>query len=82
VPRCFENFVIDVEVNGKPLELAYWDIGRDQGVDDRILSLSYADTHVILICFAVHLPESLVNARGKVRILNSIIFFLVTYRGD
>jgi hypothetical protein len=33
---------------------------------DRLRPLSYPETHVVLICFAVDLPDSLDNARTKV----------------
>jgi Rho family protein len=32
---------------------------------DRLRSLSYADTHVIMICFSVERPESLENVEAK-----------------
>lgn len=34
---------------------------------DRLRSLSYADTHVCMICFSVERPESLENVEAKVR---------------
>lgn len=34
---------------------------------DRLRSLSYADTHVILVCFSVDNPTSLANVEDKVR---------------
>ena len=51
-PTVFENYVADVEVDGKLIELALWDTG---GVEDydRLRPLSYPDSHVILICFYI-----------------------------
>lgn len=45
-------------------------IYRPQGQEefDRLRSLSYAETHVIMICFSVDNPVSLENVESKVRI--------------
>lgn len=32
---------------------------------DRLRSLSYADTHVVMLCFSVERPESLENIEAK-----------------
>ncbi|KIJ99714.1 hypothetical protein K443DRAFT_54689, partial [Laccaria amethystina LaAM-08-1] len=60
----FENYVADVEVDGKHVELAIWDTG---GVDDydRLRLISYPDTHVVLICFSIDSPDSLDNVQKK-----------------
>jgi GTPase SAR1 family protein len=62
----FENHVADVDVDGKHVELALWDT---MGQDDycRFRHLSYADSHVILICFAIDSPDSFDNVQEKVR---------------
>ena len=57
----------DVEVDGKHVELALWDTAGQEDYD-RLRPLSYPDSHVILICFAVDSPDSLDNVQEKVRL--------------
>ncbi|KAL7748739.1 GTP-binding protein Rho1 [Sorochytrium milnesiophthora] len=64
VPTVFENYVADVEVDGKHVELALWDTAGQEDYD-RLRPLSYPDSHVILICFAIDSPDSLENVREK-----------------
>ncbi|CDH60361.1 rho gtpase rho1 [Lichtheimia corymbifera JMRC:FSU:9682] len=64
VPTVFENYVADVEVDGKNVELALWDTAGQEDYD-RLRPLSYPDSHVILICFAVDSPDSLDNVQEK-----------------
>ncbi|KAI9293917.1 hypothetical protein K502DRAFT_366302 [Neoconidiobolus thromboides FSU 785] len=64
VPTVFENYVADVEVDGKKVELALWDTAGQEDYD-RLRPLSYPDSHVILICFAVDSPDSLENVQEK-----------------
>jgi len=70
VPTVFENYVADVEVDGKHVELALWDTAGQEDYD-RLRPLSYPDSHVILICFAVDSPDSLDNVQEKVCPLGS-----------
>ena len=65
VPTVFENYVADVEVDGKHVELALWDTAGQEDYD-RLRPLSYPDSHVILICFAIDSPDSLENVQEKV----------------
>jgi small GTP-binding protein len=58
--------VADVEVDGKHVELALWDTAGQEDYD-RLRPLSYPDSHVILVCFAVDSPDSLDNVQEKVR---------------
>ena len=64
----FENYVADVEVDGKHVELALWDTAGQEDYD-RLRPLSYPDSHVILICFAIDSPDSLDNVQEKVRVI-------------
>lgn len=50
------------------MELALWDTSGDDG-NDRLRPLSYPDSHVIVICFAIDDPESLLNVEEKVYLL-------------
>jgi Ras family protein A len=67
VPTVFENYVADVEVDGKHVELALWDTAGQEDYD-RLRPLSYPDSHVILVCFAIDSPDSLDNVQEKVRL--------------
>ncbi|ORY00760.1 RhoA protein [Basidiobolus meristosporus CBS 931.73] len=64
VPTVFENYVADVEVDGKHVELALWDTAGQEDYD-RLRPLSYPDSHVILICFSIDSPDSLDNVQEK-----------------
>lgn len=64
VPTVFENYVSDVEVDGRRVELALWDTAGQEDYD-RLRPLSYPDSNVILICFAVDSPDSLDNVQEK-----------------
>ena len=78
IPTVFENYVADVEVDGKQIELALWDTSGLEDYD-RIRALSYPDSHVVLICFDIASPDSLDNVLGKVRIklLNTSVLTLI-----
>ena len=54
-----------MEVDGKHVELALWDTAGQEDYD-RLRPLSYPDSHVILICFAIDSPDSLDNVQEKV----------------
>ncbi|XP_062450808.1 rho-related GTP-binding protein RhoC [Rhea pennata] len=61
VPTVFENYIADVEVDGKQVELALWDTAGQEDYD-RLRPLSYPDTDVILMCFSI---DSLENVPEK-----------------
>lgn len=63
-PTVFENYVTDCRVDGKPVQLALWDTAGQEEYE-RLRPLSYANSHVILIAFAVDVPDSLENAKSK-----------------
>ena len=56
---------MDVEVDGKHVELALWDTPGEEDYD-RLRPLFYPDSHVILICFSISNPDSLSNVEYKV----------------
>eukprot|EP00037_Helgoeca_nana_P031910 m.411185 g.411185 ORF g.411185 m.411185 type:complete len:195 (-) comp28590_c0_seq1:174-758(-) len=64
VPTVFENYVADIVIDGKQIELALWDTAGQEDYD-RLRPLSYPDTNVLLICFAVDSPDSLENVPEK-----------------
>ena len=64
VPTVFENYVADMVVEGQLVELALWDTAGQEDYD-RLRPLSYPESNVILICFAVDAPDSLENVMDK-----------------
>ncbi|CAH8446994.1 unnamed protein product [Heterobilharzia americana] len=64
VPTVFENYVADIEVDNKQVELALWDTAGQEDYD-RLRPLSYPDTDVILMCFSIDTPDSLENISEK-----------------
>ena len=64
IPTVFENYVSDIEVDGKLVELALWDTAGQEDYD-RLRPLSYPDTDVILMCFSVDSHDSLENIQAK-----------------
>ncbi|KLT42835.1 hypothetical protein CC85DRAFT_273777 [Cutaneotrichosporon oleaginosum] len=63
-PTVFENYIETVDVDGQPVELSLWDTAGQEDFD-RLRSLSYLDTHVVLVCFSVDDPVSLENVEEK-----------------
>ncbi|SCU96117.1 LAME_0F14950g1_1 [Lachancea meyersii CBS 8951] len=64
VPTVFENYVADVKMDGRRVELALWDTAGQEDYD-RLRPLSYPDSSVVLICFSIDLPDSLDNVQEK-----------------
>ena len=65
IPTVFDNYSASVMVDNKPISLGLWDTAGQEDYD-RLRPLSYPDSHVILICFAVDSPDSLDNVQEKV----------------
>lgn len=63
---CLQNFVAYVQYENKLVELALWDTAGQEDFD-RLRPLSYNDTDVVLIVFAINHRPSLENVRDKVR---------------
>lgn len=64
VPAVLDNYVAHVQVDGQHAQLALWDTAGQEEYD-RLRPLSYFDSNVILICFAIDLPDSLDNVWEK-----------------
>ncbi|GAA5987591.1 hypothetical protein JCM11641_005374 [Rhodosporidiobolus odoratus] len=64
VPTVFENYVLNKPYSGKIVEFALWDTAGQEEYD-RLRPLSYPETDVIFICFAVDFPVSLENIEDK-----------------
>lgn len=68
IPTVFENYVTQVQYEGRAVELALWDTAGQEEYD-RLRPLSYPESDVILIVFSVDFPTSLGNVQDKVRLL-------------
>ncbi|KAK3047007.1 RHO4 protein [Extremus antarcticus] len=66
VPTVFENYITHVEhkQSGKGVELALWDTAGQEEYD-RLRPLSYPETDLLFVCFAIDCPNSLENVLDK-----------------
>ena len=64
----FENYITHTEhkPSGKIVELALWDTAGQEEYD-RLRPLSYPETDLLFVCFAIDCPNSLDNVMDKVR---------------
>ncbi|KAK1926606.1 putative Rho small monomeric GTPase [Papiliotrema laurentii] len=63
-PTVFDNYVTEIELDSKPIQLALWDTAGQEEYE-RLRPLSYSKAHVILIAFSVDTPDSLDNVSQK-----------------
>jgi len=63
-PTVFENYVHDIFIDNVHVELSLWDTAGQEEFY-RLRSLSYDDTHAIMLCFSVDSPDSLENVESK-----------------
>ncbi|KPV78311.1 uncharacterized protein RHOBADRAFT_10891 [Rhodotorula graminis WP1] len=63
-PTVFENHCVDLVVDGRSIELSLWDTAGQEDFD-RLRSLSYPDTNLVMMCFSVDQPSSLENLEAK-----------------
>lgn len=52
IPTVFETYVADIEVDGIHTELALWDTAGQEDYD-RLRPMSYPDTDILLLAYAV-----------------------------
>lgn len=66
VPTVFENYITYPihERTGKRVELALWDTAGQEEYD-RLRPLSYPETNLLFVCFAIDCPNSLENVMDK-----------------
>ncbi|KAJ5246429.1 hypothetical protein N7468_001412 [Penicillium chermesinum] len=67
VPTVFENYITQTvhRSSGKTVELALWDTAGQEEYD-RLRPLSYPETDLLFVCFAIDCPASLENVMDKV----------------
>ncbi|MBE7180114.1 MAG: GTP-binding protein [Terriglobus roseus] len=66
VPTVFENYITQTPhaPSGKTVELALWDTAGQEEYD-RLRPLSYPETDLVFVCFAIDCPNSLENVADK-----------------
>ncbi|MCJ1486345.1 Rho GTPase [Schaereria dolodes] len=66
VPTVFENYITQTthQPSGKGVELALWDTAGQEEYD-RLRPLSYPETDLLFVCFAIDCPNSLENIMDK-----------------
>ncbi|KAH9251095.1 hypothetical protein BASA81_010994 [Batrachochytrium salamandrivorans] len=64
IPTVFDNYETNVTVDGKTIYLGLWDTAGQEGYD-RLRPLSYPQTDVFLICFAITSPNSFTHIEQK-----------------
>jgi Ras family protein A len=74
VPTVFENYITypKHEASGETLELALWDTAGQEEYD-RLRPLSYPETDLLFVCFAIDCPNSLDNVMDKVRQMECLL---------
>ncbi|CAH1725861.1 ras-like GTP-binding protein Rho1 [Aphis gossypii] len=64
VPTVFDYYTTVIEVDGKKVELDLWDTAGQEDYD-RLRPLSYGGTDVVIICYSIDTPKSLINVIDK-----------------
>lgn len=78
----FENYITQTPHpdSQKLVELALWDTAGQEEYD-RLRPLSYPETDLVIICFAVDCPNSLDNVQDKVRFyFSNLSFTSITFQ--
>ncbi|KAJ2158351.1 GTP-binding protein Rho1 [Coemansia sp. RSA 552] len=64
IPTIFEEWVSEVTIDGRLVELALWDTAGQEDYDN-VRFPCYNGANIVLICFSVDSPDSLENVREK-----------------
>lgn len=84
VPTVFENYITQTthRLSGKTVELALWDTAGQEEYD-RLRPLSYPETDLLFVCFAIDCPASLENVVDKVSLWKAcsdcLYFYSLTF---
>ena len=83
MPTVFENYITHKphRPTGKLVELALWDTAGQEEYD-RLRPLSYPETDLLFVCFAIDCPNSLENVMDKVRDLGRRRSMKLIYRNS
>ena len=64
IPTVFDNFAVNMMVDGRPLNLGLYDTAGQEDYD-RLRPLSYSNTDVFLVCFSLVSQDSYDNVKSK-----------------
>ncbi|KAJ1563043.1 GTP-binding protein Rho1, partial [Nowakowskiella sp. JEL0078] len=64
VPTVFDTYVSVITLDGIKVEVALWDTAGQEGYD-RLRPLSYENSDIALVCYAIDSPDSLENVPIK-----------------
>jgi Ras-related C3 botulinum toxin substrate 1 len=64
IPTVFDNYSANVMVDNRPITLGLWDTAGQEDYD-RLRPLSYPQTDVFLICFALDSVTAFENVKSK-----------------
>lgn len=64
IPTVFETYVTDIKLNDKRLQMALWDTAGQEDYE-LLRPLSYPNTDVLLLCFAIDNRDSFENIFQK-----------------